>query len=142
MDRPRSGDRDPGAGLPDNEEPRGDRRLPLGRRADCLAPRRGDQSGAAEDADRERKEDVRSAMNIRSITAPNPGPYTLDGTRTYLLDETAVIDPGPSVRSHVKAIAEAMPNLRTIFITHRHPDHAPAALPLKKRTGARIVAPR
>ena len=35
-----------------------------------------------------------------------------------------------------------MPALRTIFITHRHGDHAPAALPLKHRTGARIVAPR
>jgi glyoxylase-like metal-dependent hydrolase (beta-lactamase superfamily II) len=35
-----------------------------------------------------------------------------------------------------------MPGLRTIFITHRHGDHAPAAVPLKRRTGARIVAPR
>ena len=35
-----------------------------------------------------------------------------------------------------------MPNLRTIFITHRHGDHAPAAVPLKRATGARIVAAR
>ena len=81
-------------------------------------------------------------MNIRSITAPNPGPFTLDGTRTYLLDDRAVVDPGPAIESHVAAIAAAMPALRTIFITHRHGDHAPAALPLKRRTGARIVAPR
>ena len=81
-------------------------------------------------------------MNIRSITAPNPGPFTLDGTRTYLLDETAVIDPGPDIASHIAAIAEAMPRLTTIFITHRHRDHAPAAVPLKQRTGGRIVAPR
>jgi glyoxylase-like metal-dependent hydrolase (beta-lactamase superfamily II) len=81
-------------------------------------------------------------MNIRSITAPNPGPFTLDGTRTYLIDETAVLDPGPAIDSHIDAIAAAMPNLRTIFITHRHGDHAPAAVPLKQRTGARIVAPR
>jgi len=80
-------------------------------------------------------------MNIRSITAPNPGPFTLDGTRTYLIDNTAVLDPGPAIGSHVDAIAAAMPELRTIFITHRHPDHAPAAVPLKQRTGARIVAP-
>lgn len=80
-------------------------------------------------------------MNIRSITAPNPGPFTLDGTRTYLIDETAVLDPGPAIASHIEAILEAIPRLQTIFITHRHADHAPAAIPLKKRTGARIVAP-
>jgi len=79
---------------------------------------------------------------IRSITAPNPGPFTLDGTRTYLIDEGVVIDPGPAIESHVDAIAAAMPALRTILITHRHADHAPAALPLKRRAGARIAAPR
>lgn len=81
-------------------------------------------------------------MIIRDITAPNPGAFTLNGTRTYLLGETAVIDPGPAIDSHVEAIREAMPNLRTILITHRHPDHAPAAVPLKRATGARILAPR
>jgi len=24
-------------------------------------------------------------MNVRDIVAPNPGPFTLDGTRTYLI---------------------------------------------------------
>jgi glyoxylase-like metal-dependent hydrolase (beta-lactamase superfamily II) len=81
-------------------------------------------------------------MNIRSITAPNPGPFTLDGTRTYLLGETAVLDPGPAIGSHIDAIHEAMPRLQTILITHRHGDHAPAAIPLKNATGARIIAPR
>ncbi len=81
-------------------------------------------------------------MNIRSITAPNPGAFTLDGTRTYLLGDTAVIDPGPAAESHVDAIAKAMPRLDTILVTHRHGDHAPGAIPLKARTGARIVAPR
>ena len=80
-------------------------------------------------------------MKIGSITAPNPGPFTLNGTRTYLLGETAIIDPGPDIESHVAAILEAMPRLDTIFITHRHEDHAPAALPLKQATGARIIAP-
>ena len=81
-------------------------------------------------------------MNIRSITAPNPGPFTLDGTRTYLLGETAALDPGPSIESHIDAIRAAMPRLDTILITHRHGDHAPAAVPLKQATGARIIAPR
>lgn len=81
-------------------------------------------------------------MKILSITAPNPGPFTLDGTQTYLLGETAVIDPGPAIDAHVRAIAGRMPRLQTILITHRHPDHAPAALPLRELTGARILAPR
>ncbi|HYI07434.1 MAG TPA: MBL fold metallo-hydrolase [Thermoanaerobaculia bacterium] len=81
-------------------------------------------------------------MQIRSITAPNPGPFTLDGTQTYLLGETAVIDPGPAIDSHIEAIHAAMPKLRTILITHRHGDHAPASVPLKKATGAMVYAPR
>jgi glyoxylase-like metal-dependent hydrolase (beta-lactamase superfamily II) len=81
-------------------------------------------------------------MNIRSITAPNPGAFTLDGTRTYLLGETAVLDPGPAIDSHIDAIRRAMPRLDTILITHRHGDHAPAAVPLQHATGARIIAPR
>lgn len=80
-------------------------------------------------------------MIIRSITAPNPGPFTLDGTQTYLLGETAVIDPGPAIDSHIDALRAAMPRLETILITHRHGDHAPAAVPLQQRTGARILAP-
>lgn len=80
-------------------------------------------------------------MNIRSLTAPNPGPFTLDGTRTYLLGATALLDPGPAIDSHVEALLRAMPDLRTILITHRHADHAPAAIPLKEATGAAILAP-
>lgn len=81
-------------------------------------------------------------MNIRWITAPNPGPFTLDGTRTYLIGETTILDPGPAIDSHIENLLEAMPGLRTILITHRHGDHAPAAVPLKKVTGAEILAPR
>ena len=81
-------------------------------------------------------------MNIRRITAPNPGPFTLDGTQTYLIGETAVLDPGPNIESHLEKIREAMPRLETILITHRHGDHAPGAIPLKAATGARIIAPR
>lgn len=81
-------------------------------------------------------------MIIRDITAPNPGAFTLNGTRTYLLGDSAVIDPGPAIDSHIEAIRNAMPGLNTILITHRHGDHAPAAVGLKRMTGARILAPR
>jgi glyoxylase-like metal-dependent hydrolase (beta-lactamase superfamily II) len=81
-------------------------------------------------------------VNIRNLTAPNPGPLTLSGTQTYLIGETAVLDPGPEIGPHIEAIVAAMPRLETILITHRHADHAPAAVPLKRRTGAKIIAPR
>lgn len=81
-------------------------------------------------------------MIIRSITAPNPGAFTLNGTRTYLLGDSTIIDPGPAIDAHVDAIRATMPALRTILVTHRHADHAPAAVPLKRATGARILAPR
>ncbi|HVE72042.1 MAG TPA: MBL fold metallo-hydrolase [Thermoanaerobaculia bacterium] len=81
-------------------------------------------------------------MNIRRLLAPNPGPFTLDGTQTYLLGDSAVLDPGPDIESHIDRIFEAMPRLQAILITHRHADHAPAAVPLKARSGAKIIAPR
>src|SRR6185436_4754357 len=124
--------------LSNDQKPRSDRRIHDRRRTDRVAARRGHRAGRAGAGRRE----TGTAMNIRSITAPNPGPFTLDGTRTYLLDDAAVLDPGPAMESHIEAIRAAMPALRTIFITHRHGDHAPAAVPLQRATGARIVAPR
>ena len=43
---------------------------------------------------------------IRRIVAPNPSPYTLHGTGTYIIgqNEIAVIDPGPNIESHIEAI--------------------------------------
>ena len=81
-------------------------------------------------------------MKIRSITAPNPGAFTLDGTRTWLLGDSTVIDPGPPIEAHVQSIIASMPNVQLILVTHRHADHAPAAVLLKEATRAPIWAPR
>lgn len=78
---------------------------------------------------------------ITSITAPNPGPYTLDGTKTYLIGTSVVIDPGPEIPSHIEAILAAAPELSTIVVTHRHADHAPAAAALRNRLNVRLFAP-
>lgn len=78
---------------------------------------------------------------IRTITAPNPGAFTLDGTRTYVIGREAVIDPGPAIDLHIEKILDEASELRFIFITHRHGDHAPAAAELKRRSGARVYAP-
>ena len=77
---------------------------------------------------------------IRRVLAPNPSLMTSEGTNTYLIGEheLAVVDPGPDLPAHVAAImAEAGSRvIRAIFVTHRHGDHLPAALPLSQRTGA------
>jgi glyoxylase-like metal-dependent hydrolase (beta-lactamase superfamily II) len=80
-------------------------------------------------------------MKVVTLTAPNPGPYTLDGTRSYVLEECAIIDPGPEIEQHIDALLRAAPALRAIFLTHRHEDHAPAAAILRERAGAPIFAP-
>ncbi len=85
---------------------------------------------------------------IALVRAPNPSPMTLTGTNSYVIDASGgnalVIDPGPPVDRHVEALlANARDRgltIAAIALTHGHPDHAPAALPLRERTGAPIYA--
>lgn len=80
-------------------------------------------------------------MIPRVVRADNPGPFTLDGTRTFLLgrDELAVVDPGPDVEAHVRAlVASVGPASRVvILVTHDHPDHSGSALALARALGSR-----
>src|SRR6266496_2404867 len=127
--------------LSDAEESRGHRRISFSIGIDRLPSQSGNPYHPPDSRRGEWAGEDHPAVIIRDILAPNPGPFTLTGTRTYLLGDSAVLDPGPAIESHVTAIREAMPKLKTILITHRHGDHAPAARPLKRATGARIVAP-
>ena len=80
---------------------------------------------------------------IRRIVAPNPGPYTLHGTGTYIVgkNEVAIIDPGPNIDSHIQAIVRATSGekITHILVTHTHADHSPAAKPLAEITGAKVM---
>ena len=80
---------------------------------------------------------------IRRIVAPNPSPYTLHGTGTYIIgkNEVAIIDPGPNIDSHIEAIIKATngEKITHILVTHTHADHSPAAKPLSKITGAKVM---
>jgi glyoxylase-like metal-dependent hydrolase (beta-lactamase superfamily II) len=79
------------------------------------------------------------------LNAGNAGPFTLDGTRTYLVgrDTVAIIDPGPDVEDHVRALACAVAAAADvkIVLTHGHPDHAGAVRALAERTGASVYGP-
>jgi glyoxylase-like metal-dependent hydrolase (beta-lactamase superfamily II) len=66
---------------------------------------------------------------ITRIVAPNPGPMTLEGTNTYVVDagETYVIDPGPADAQHLEAVRAAAGDIAGVLITHSHADHSAGA---------------
>ncbi len=77
---------------------------------------------------------------VRRVIANNPGPFTYNGTGTFIVgnDEVAVIDPGPDLATHVDALLSALDGVAVshILVTHTHRDHSPAARLLKQKTGA------
>ncbi|MBO9579465.1 MAG: MBL fold metallo-hydrolase [Sphingobium sp.] len=80
---------------------------------------------------------------VTRILAPNPSPFTYEGTQTYLIGQTelAVIDPGPDEAAHLDALVAAIGgrSVRAIMCTHTHRDHSPGAAPLARLTGAPII---
>ncbi len=82
--------------------------------------------------------------DLVAVTAPNAGPMTYTGTRTYLLGtrDIAVIDPGPDDRAHIDAIVAAVPagaRVSAILVTHAHRDHSAGARALQERLCAPIL---
>lgn len=81
---------------------------------------------------------------LRSLLADNPGPFTQEGTRTYILGHrrVAVVDPGPDLSDHVRAVVRSVEEAEevTVLLTHGHRDHAGAvdAL-LEALPGASVV---
>jgi glyoxylase-like metal-dependent hydrolase (beta-lactamase superfamily II) len=76
-----------------------------------------------------KRENAGVSVDVERLTAPNPGPMTLDGTNTYLVGRTpaVVIDPGPDDPGHLERVrraAEARGGLGTVLLTHRHGDHS------------------
>jgi glyoxylase-like metal-dependent hydrolase (beta-lactamase superfamily II) len=76
-------------------------------------------------------------VRIERVLAPNPGPYTGDGTNTWVVgdaSEAIVIDPGPRDASHESSILTTLAGrtVAAVIVTHTHPDHAPLANPLAR----------
>jgi glyoxylase-like metal-dependent hydrolase (beta-lactamase superfamily II) len=82
-------------------------------------------------------------MEPTVLNAGNAGPFTLDGTRTYIVGSrrVAVIDPGPAVESHLRALVTSLEAADgvTILVTHWHSDHAGAARRLANALGGLTV---
>ena len=67
-------------------------------------------------------------IDVERLTAPNPGPMTLEGTNTYIVgrDPAVVIDPGPDIPEHIEAVrsaAEGRGGIGTVLLTHDDADH-------------------
>lgn len=80
-----------------------------------------------------------------AIRAPNPGPFTLSGTNSWLLgrEPTWLIDPGPRDVRHLEALAgeiAARGGLGGVALTHDHPDHAEAVPAVRERFPTAQVA--
>jgi glyoxylase-like metal-dependent hydrolase (beta-lactamase superfamily II) len=75
--------------------------------------------------------DPLAAHDLARVRADNPGPFTLDGTNTWVLgrDPAWIVDPGPLAPGHVEAVAAevaARGGAGGIALTHSHRDHAEA----------------
>ena len=86
----------------------------------------------------------RSSALTQFILAPNPGPMSLEGTNSYVLQAdgnpgAVVVDPGPLDEAHLRALADAGP-VELILITHRHADHTAGSAILHQLTGAPVRA--
>ena len=106
----------------------------------------------------------RLSPRVSRVLAPNPGPFTFQGTGVYIVgagksvgesrsdrkkdvgesrsdrkELVAVIDPGPDLPDHIAALRRVLDGrtVSHILITHTHRDHSPAAAALKAWSGAK-----
>lgn len=82
------------------------------------------------------------------ILAPNPSPWTLDGTNTWLIGAPGgaclVVDPGPLENGHLEAIEEQLQRrnqrVAAVVLTHGHIDHSAGAEEFGRRHRADVRA--
>jgi glyoxylase-like metal-dependent hydrolase (beta-lactamase superfamily II) len=80
--------------------------------------------------------------SIIRVLAPNPGPFTLEGTNTWVLGggPSLIIDPGPDDHEHLDSVLTEAERIEAIVLTHHHPDHAEGAAYLAKAAAAPVWA--
>ncbi len=81
----------------------------------------------------------------RVVSASNPGPFTLDGTRTHIVgrETPAVVDPGPDDPGHLRALEAAVADARrvAVLVTHDHDDHSGCARAFADACAAPLLGP-
>jgi glyoxylase-like metal-dependent hydrolase (beta-lactamase superfamily II) len=83
--------------------------------------------------------------DVALVRADNPGPFTLEGTNTWIVgrDPCWIVDPGPALDAHVAAVlaeARGRGGVGGIALTHDHGDHAGAADAVRAGAGGAPVA--
>ena len=83
-------------------------------------------------------------LRVVRVLAPNPGPFTLEGTNTWIVGarRAVVIDPGPDDPDHLEAVAREGGSVSAILLTHDHPDHAAGARRLSEMVRAPVRSHR
>jgi len=79
------------------------------------------------------------------VLAANPGPMTLEGTNTWILqapdaDQSVVVDPGPMLEDHLRTVLEASGDVAVVLLTHKHPDHSEGAAWFANQAGCGVRA--
>lgn len=81
--------------------------------------------------------------DLTLLRADNPGPMTLDGTRSYVLggERVMIVDPGPARPGQIEALADVVNGraVEFILLTHAHADHAGVAVEAAGRFGATLA---
>jgi glyoxylase-like metal-dependent hydrolase (beta-lactamase superfamily II) len=76
--------------------------------------------------------------DVVGIRAANPGPFTLNGTNSWIVGRGPawLIDPGPALDSHLAELCDEIDlrdGLGGIALTHDHPDHSDAVPAMRGR---------
>ncbi|MFM9022687.1 MAG: MBL fold metallo-hydrolase [Solirubrobacterales bacterium] len=84
--------------------------------------------------------DALTAVDVELVRAGNPGPFTLEGSNSWLVgrDGCWIVDPGPEIDSHLDLLAEQAQRrggVEGIVLTHGHGDHADGLAGLLARVG-------
>ncbi|MGW7686449.1 MBL fold metallo-hydrolase [Kribbella sp. NPDC054772] len=79
------------------------------------------------------------------VRADNPGPMTLEGTNTWILrapdaEQSVVVDPGPMLEDHLRAVLAEAGQVAVVLLTHKHPDHSEGAAWFANQAGCGVRA--
>lgn len=89
--------------------------------------------------------DPLATADIALVRADNAGPFTLEGTNSWIVgrDPCWVVDPGPAIDAHLERLAAdvaARGGAAGVALTHGHADHTAGVPGLLERVGEVPVA--